>query len=50
MLTNCTGSGNLAENGNGGGASYNRHLCTLTNCTISGNSAGSSGGGVANTT
>ena len=41
FLTNCAIVGNVAADGNGGGASG----CTLYNCTLSGNGAGGYGGG-----
>jgi len=45
-LTNCTVSGNSADNG--GGLSNNGGTSTLTEVTVSGNSAVNNGGGLAN--
>jgi hypothetical protein len=46
-LTDCTVTGNTAQNG--GGGVVNRGTVNLTNCAISGNGASGPGGGVVNT-
>ena len=47
-LTDCTVSGNAADNGDGGGIGNFAGTVTLTDCTVSGNSA-VNGGGIENT-